>query len=592
MQSASHKDTPLDQDIILYTVRQDWLESAATWYKRTTTADWFVGGGSYETELWRTKFTNVVASVGQWISIDVPASLIEGWIADPSSNHGFFLRPEEDEGGTVSWGSKDEARFASSEHSTAANRPKLRINYSGPGGNISPVLAFETSARGSVDLGTDIDMTATACDLDGSITSVQFLDNGAVIADFSSPPYTHTWRASPMGVHTVTAVASDNSGASVTNSVTTTVKWLELDPDPFYTNNLDTADGWTLEGCWEYEQPDISMNFYDPVSGYTGPNVMGTVVTYANEIYGRYPNNMTNTDWTTSPAIDCTGSYGVTLSFWRWLMLYANDWVFIEVSGDNGNTWQTIWMTAEAYSSTGWNLFSVDISAVADNKSQVKIRWGLGPTDASGNYGGLSIDDISLHRSITNGLYDSDSDGLEDTWELVTYGNLAASTGALEVTYQGSEFLVTEGSNKTADVVLNGCPMNTVTVQVARATGDSDISVSPSELVFTPANWSNAQTVTIAAAPDADALYGTATVQLTAPGFIGASFTAQEFDTDANLTPGVVNEPAATSLSATSAELSGTRIGGFAADAWICWGDTDGGTTSTGDWENVVSVGS
>jgi hypothetical protein len=39
------------------------------------------------------------------------------------------------------------------------------------------------------------------------------------------------------------------------------------------------------------------------------------------------------------------------------------------------------------------------------------------------------------------------------------------------------------------------------------------------------------------------------------------------------------------------ATLNGVLIGGGSADAWICWGNSDGGTGSTGDWENVISMG-
>ncbi|OVE75457.1 hypothetical protein BVX97_04525 [bacterium E08(2017)] len=205
--------------------------------------------------------------------------------------------------------------------------------------------------------------------------------------------------------------------------------------------------------------------------------------------------------------------------------------------------------------------------------------------------GAVSIQVMDISVSVLQLDGDSDGDGLDDAWELVTYGDLATSTGTIEVTYQGSEFIVTEGSNKTVDVVLNGQPLNTVTAQVTRATGDSDISVSPSELVFTPVNWSNAQTVVIAAAPDADDLDSLASIQFTAPRFFGDSFTVQEYDTDTERIPAVVNVPAATSVSTTSALLSGTLTNGFAANAWICWGESDGGTTGIDDWDNVVSFG-
>lgn len=57
-------------------------------------------------------------------------------------------------------------------------------------------------------------------------------------------------------------------------------------------------------------------------------------------------------------------------------------------------------------------------------------------------------------------------------------------------------------------------------------------------------------------------------------------------------TPPVVNNSTgAVSVTETSAQLSGVLINGVDATAWICWGLSDGGTSSTGDWDNVVSIG-
>ncbi|MFO7810459.1 MAG: hypothetical protein R6V47_03700, partial [Candidatus Delongbacteria bacterium] len=38
--------------------------------------------------------------------------------------------------------------------------------------------------------------------------------------------------------------------------------------------------------------------------------------------------------------------------------------------------------------------------------------------------------------------------------------------------------------------------------------------------------------------------------------------------------------------------LQGLLQMGVIAQALICWGDNDAGTTSTGDWDNVVFIGS
>ena len=63
---------------------------------------------------------------------------------------------------------------------------------------------------------------------------------------------------------------------------------------------------------------------------------------------------------------------------------------------------------------------------------------------------------------------------------------------------------VLEGGTETYTVALLSAPVGTVTVAVT-VTGDTDVTVQPSSLVFTAADWSVARTVTVRAATDADA---------------------------------------------------------------------------------------
>ncbi|MFD9126027.1 glycoside hydrolase family 9 protein [Kitasatospora sp. NPDC059571] len=92
---------------------------------------------------------------------------------------------------------------------------------------------------------------------------------------------------------------------------------------------------------------------------------------------------------------------------------------------------------------------------------------------------------------------------------------------------------VAEGSSATVGIRLSAAPAQDVTVAVARASGDPDLSVAAgASLVFTPANWATAQQVRIAAAQDADAANGTASFSVGGPGVDGTAFTATEADDD------------------------------------------------------------
>ncbi|MBF2754168.1 MAG: hypothetical protein ISN29_02780, partial [Gammaproteobacteria bacterium AqS3] len=84
---------------------------------------------------------------------------------------------------------------------------------------------------------------------------------------------------------------------------------------------------------------------------------------------------------------------------------------------------------------------------------------------------------------------------------------------------------LTEGSTETFTVRLASRPSAVVTVTLAQpsntdVTVDTDTIAANNQntLIFTGANWSTAQTVTVSATADADTAYETATVRLTASG--------------------------------------------------------------------------
>ena len=69
---------------------------------------------------------------------------------------------------------------------------------------------------------------------------------------------------------------------------------------------------------------------------------------------------------------------------------------------------------------------------------------------------------------------------------------------------------VTEGSTNTYTVVLNFQPESNVVISVASS--NSEVTVNPDRLTFTPGNYSSKQIVTVTAADDPDAVMDTATI--------------------------------------------------------------------------------
>ncbi len=102
---------------------------------------------------------------------------------------------------------------------------------------------------------------------------------------------------------------------------------------------------------------------------------------------------------------------------------------------------------------------------------------------------------------------------------------------------------VPEGGTAGFQVRLSAAPAASVTVAVARASGDSDITVTGgASLVFTPANWNTPQAVQLSAAEDdGDQAAGAATIACTATGLATATVTANEVDDERALTITTVN---------------------------------------------------
>ena len=170
-------------------------------------------------------------------------------------------------------------------------------------------------------------------------------------------------------------------------------------PEAIYHANMDTDPGWELDGNWAWGQPAGKGSWNgDPMAGHTGENVMG----YALD--GDYENDLSETAYATTGAIDCEMYKNIRLSFWRWLGIEAPyDTANVQVSND-GETWVDLWTTGTAHiSDESWEFVEYVVpSSVADGQATVFFRWGIGPTDDSVAYPGWNIDDVQVTGDLIN----------------------------------------------------------------------------------------------------------------------------------------------------------------------------------------------
>ncbi len=89
----------------------------------------------------------------------------------------------------------------------------------GGGGNLSPAVSITSPASGaSFTAPANVTISANASDSDGTVSSVAFYANGALIGTDTSSPYSVAWSNVAAGSYSLTAVATDNAGAKTTSS--------------------------------------------------------------------------------------------------------------------------------------------------------------------------------------------------------------------------------------------------------------------------------------------------------------------------------------------------------------------------------------
>lgn len=116
--------------------------------------------------------------------------------------------------------------------------------------NTAPTVSITSPSNNStVTAGTSVTISATASDTGGSVTQVEFLNNGSVIGSDAASPYSLVWTPGTAGTYTLTARATDNgglstlsSGITVTVSASTTVPPPTTPPPPTSGGSINTAN--------------------------------------------------------------------------------------------------------------------------------------------------------------------------------------------------------------------------------------------------------------------------------------------------------------------------------------------------------------
>ena len=226
---------------------------------------------------------------------------------------------------------------------------------------------------------------------------------------------------------------------------------------------------------------------------------------------------------------------------------------------DGGTPGVTVVPTALSVPEGGSRNYTVVLNTRPSGNVTVAVgSSGDGDLSASANALTFTTANWGTEQTVTvNAAQDSDALAGEATFTHTPSGGgytgvAAASVVATEiddetpgVTVAPTELSVPEGGGRAYTVVLDARPTGGVTISITNDGRDADLSASATALTFTTANWSTAQTVTVNAAEDSDALAGEATFSHTATGanyggVAAASVVATEIDDEA---PGITVAP-------------------------------------------------
>jgi hypothetical protein len=200
----------------LYEIKKDWLEDQITWNFYDGINPWQTAGANGFDDRGDVILASLSASYRGFYTITLNPTgiaLVQSWVNNPESNFGIIFANQNSSNGVD---------FNSSESPTPPNRPRLSVTYldSGQPANNPPTVSINNPANGSTfTAGEDITISADAQDPDGDVLLVEFFNGATKLGEALSAPWEFIWNNVSAGNYNITAVATDNIGASSTSTI-------------------------------------------------------------------------------------------------------------------------------------------------------------------------------------------------------------------------------------------------------------------------------------------------------------------------------------------------------------------------------------
>jgi len=244
----------------IYDLKRAWIENQATWNEYASGQIWQVAGADGSGDRRSTAFGAIVGPSLGTTTISLNAAgvaMVQSWVNDPSSNHGFIVQDYINHTNNVI--------FSSRETVAVTERPKLTVTYSGSGGT-TPALAINDVTviegnTGTVNAVFSVTLSATSSQV--------------VTVDYATADGTATAPGDYVsGSGTVTFLAG-----STFQTITVVVNGDVIDEpnETFFVNlsnaaNASIADNQGIGTITDDDgtQPPVAVSFQDGVNGYSG----------------------------------------------------------------------------------------------------------------------------------------------------------------------------------------------------------------------------------------------------------------------------------------------------------------------------------
>ena len=171
--------------------------------------------------------------------------------------------------------------------------------------------------------------------------------------------------------------------------------------ETIYKQDFEGVHNWALTGEFEIATPNGSGGIPgnpNPAEAFSGTKVLGTDLTGLGTNPYHYEDDLNElaSYRASSPSIDAFYYKNLNLFFQRYLNIEVWDHSSIQISTDDGTTWNTIWESTSYLSDFQWSQEQIPIPNEYSRSDNVKIRYQLGTTDGQNNYTGWNIDDVYL----------------------------------------------------------------------------------------------------------------------------------------------------------------------------------------------------